>query len=257
MTIHTSAVIDPGADIDSDVEIGPYAVIGAGVRIRAGTRIQHHASILGPTEIGRDNQIFPFSSIGTGPQDIGYRDEPTRLVIGERNIFREFVTINRGTPKGGGVTNIGNDNFFMAYSHVAHDCIVGNHVIMANCASLAGHIHIEDHAILGGLVAVHQWARVGQLSMVGGVSGVAKDVPPFTIAAGERVKLYGINIVGLKRHGFTEEQITNLKKAYRILFRSGLPLKSALDKVAREVSGSAEVEAMVEFIRASRRGICR
>jgi UDP-N-acetylglucosamine acyltransferase len=227
------------------------------VRIGAGTRIQHHASILGPTEIGRDNRIFPFASVGTGPQDIGYRGEPTRLEIGDRNILREFVTLNRGTTKGGGVTRIGDDNFFMAYSHVAHDCHIGNSVIMSNCASLAGHIRIDDHAILGGLVAVHQWARVGRLALVGGLSGASKDIPPFTMAYGARAELYGLNILGLKRHGFTEDQITDLKKAYRILFRSGLTLKKALEEVERQTPDSAEVEELVTFIKTSKRGICR
>lgn len=257
VTIHSTAVVDPGAEIDPGVEIGPYAVIGDGVRIGDGTRIQHHASILGPTVIGRKNEIFPFASIGAGPQDMGYRGEPTRLEIGDRNIFREFVTIHRGTTKGGGLTRIENDNYFMSYSHVAHDCIIGNNVIMANSATLGGHISLGDYAILGGLVAVHQFARIGRLAMIGGVSGVPKDIPPFMIASGERATLYGLNSVGLKRHGFTPEQIGRLKSAYRLLFRSGLTLKEAISMAGKEFAGVAEVEELLEFIRSSKRGVCR
>jgi UDP-N-acetylglucosamine acyltransferase len=257
LTIHSTAIVDPGATVAADAEIGPYVVIGDGVSIGSGTRVQHHSSILGPAVIGRDNQVYPFSSLGTAPQDIGYRNEPTRLEIGDRNVFREFVTVNRGTIKGEGLTRIGNDCYFMSYSHVAHDCDLGNSVIMANSAALGGHISIGDNAILGGLVAVHQFARIGRLSMIGGVSGVAKDVPPFMIASGERARLYSLNLVGLKRNGFSPEQIGKLKKTYRLLFRSGLILKDAVDRVAEEFAGAAEVEELLDFIRASSRGICR
>lgn len=257
MTIHGSALIDPGSEIEEGVEIGPYAVIGDGVRIGAGTRIQHHASIMGPTVVGRDNQIFPFASLGTGPQDIGYRNEPTRLEIGDRNIFREFVSINRGTTKGGGVTSIASDCYFMSNSHVAHDCIVGNNVIMANSAALGGHISIGDDAILGGLVAIHQFVRIGRLAMIGGVSGVPKDIPPFMIASGERTVLYGLNSIGLKRHGFTSEKISRLKKVYRLLFRSGLTLNEALAAVERDFDSAPEIDELLAFIRTSKRGICR
>lgn len=257
MTIHSTALIDPGAEIAEGVEIGPYAVIGDGVRIGTGTRIRHHSSVLGPTVIGRENDIFPFASLGAAPQDLGYRGEPTRLETGDRNVFREFVTINRGTSKGGGLTKIASNCYFMSYSHVAHDCVVGNNVIMANSAALGGHIHIGDYAILGGLVAVHQFARIGRLAMIGGVSGVPKDIPPFMIASGERAELYGLNSVGLRRHGFTADQISQLKRAYRLLFRSGLALKEAASRVEDEFSGAEEVEELLEFIRTSKRGICR
>ncbi len=257
MTIHSTALIDPGAEIAEGVEIGPYAVIGAGVRIGTGTRIQHHASVLGPTVIGRENDIFPFASLGTAPQDLGYRGEPTRLETGDRNVFREFVTVNRGTSKGGGLTKIAGNCYFMSYSHVAHDCVLGNNVIMANSAALGGHIHIGDNAILGGLVAVHQFVRIGRLAMIGGVSGVPKDIPPFMIASGERAELYGLNSIGLKRHGFTADQISQLKRAYRLLFRSGLALKEAVSKVGGEFAGAEEVEELLDFIRTSKRGICR
>lgn len=257
MTIHSTALIDPGAEIAEGVDVGPYAVIGDGVRIAAGTRIQHHASILGPTVIGRENDVFPFASLGTAPQDLGYRGEPTRLETGDRNVFREFVTINRGTSKGGGLTKIASNCYFMSYSHVAHDCVVGNNVIMANSAALGGHIHIGDNAILGGLVAVHQFVRIGRLAMIGGVSGVPKDIPPFMIASGERAELYGLNSVGLRRHGFTAHQISQLKRSYRLLFRSGLSLKEAAARVEKEFAGAEEIEELLDFIRTSKRGICR
>jgi UDP-N-acetylglucosamine acyltransferase len=232
-------------------------VIGPGVTLGDRVRVEHHASVLGPCSIGAGTQVFPFASIGSPPQDLGYKGEPTRLEIGERNVFREFVTINRGTVKGGGLTRIGSDCFFMAYAHVAHDSTIGNHVVMANCAALAGHIRIDDDAILGGLVAVHQWARIGRMAMIGGVSGVAQDVPPFCIASGERAKLYGLNLVGLKRHGFSEEKIGDLKKVYRLLFRAGLTLKNAIEAVQSELPGSAEAAEMLEFIRTTKRGLTR
>lgn len=257
MTIHPTAVVDPSAELAADVEVGPFAVIGAGVRIGPGSQVGHHASVLGPAAIGAGNRIYPFASIGSDPQDISYRGEPTRLEIGDRNVFREFVTINRGTTKQEGVTRIGDDGFFMSYAHVAHDSVIGNHVIMANCATLAGHVRIDDHAILGGLVAVHQYSRIGRLTMIGGVTGVALDVPPFCIASGERAKLYGLNLIGLKRHGFTEERIGDLKKAYRLLFRSNLSLKNAAAEVERQMPGSPDVAALLEFVRTTQRGIIR
>jgi UDP-N-acetylglucosamine acyltransferase len=255
--IHPSALVDPGAALGAGVQVGPFAIIGDGVRLGDRVRVDHHASVLGPCSVGAGTHVFPFASIGSAPQDLTYKDEPTRLEIGERNVFREFVTINRGTVKGGGVTRIGDDCFFMAYAHVAHDSTIGSHVIMANCAALAGHIRIDDHAILGGLVAVHQWARVGRMAMIGGVSGVALDVPPFCIASGERAKLYGLNVVGLKRHGFSEERIADLRKAYRLLFREGLTLKSAMAAVERELPGSADAAELLEFIGTTKRGITR
>jgi len=255
--VHPSALVDPGARLGAGVEIGPFAVIGSDVDLGDRVLVEHHASVLGPSSIGADTHVFPFASIGSAPQDLGYKGEPTRLEIGARNVFREFVTINRGTVKGGGLTRIGSDCFFMAYAHVAHDSTIGNHVIMANCAALAGHIRIDDHAILGGLVAVHQWARIGRLAMIGGVSGVALDVPPFCIASGERAKLYGLNLVGLKRHGFSEERIADLKKVYRLLFRAGLTLKAAMEAVGRELPGCEDAAEMLEFIHTTKRGLTR
>jgi UDP-N-acetylglucosamine acyltransferase len=212
---------------------------------------------MGPTVIGEENQIYPYASVGTDPQDSGYRGEPTRLEIGDRNVFREFVTINRGSKRGTGTTRIADDNYFMAYSHVAHDCVVGKATIMANSAALAGHITIGDYAILGGLVAVHQYVRIGRLAMIGGVSGVSQDVPPFTIASGERAALYGLNSVGLRRHGFSREQISQLKRVYRVLFRSGLTLKEAMSAAERDFGGVDEIDELLEFLRTTRRGISR
>ncbi len=255
--IHPTAIVHPSAELGEDVEIGAYAVVGAGVRIGKGTRIGDHARVSGPTQIGEGSRIFPMAVVGEDPQDLKYRGEPTELVVGQRCIFREFCTIHRGTVQGGGRTVIGSHSYFMAYSHVAHDCIIGDHVIMANGATLAGHIEIQDHAILGGLVAVHQYVRIGCYAMVGGFSGVAQDVPPYTLVAGDRSRLFGLNMVGLRRHGFSQESIKGLRKAYRLLFRSNMPLQQAMEKVREEVQGCAEVETLLRFLQGSRRGICR
>jgi UDP-N-acetylglucosamine acyltransferase len=255
--IHPTAIINKNAEIDEDVEIGPYSIIGEGVIIEKGTKIGAHAVIEGPSRIGKGCRIFPFASIGAIPQDLKFKGEKTELIIGDRNTFREFVTINRGTAGGGGKTVIGSDGLFMAYSHVAHDCHIGNFVIMANGATLAGHITIEDHAIIGGLVAIHQFVRIGAYAMVAGFSGVSQDIPPYVLASGNRTKLYGLNIVGLKRHGFLPETIRNLKIAYRILFRSGLTMAKAIEMVRKEIKGCQEVDHLISFIENSKRGICR
>jgi UDP-N-acetylglucosamine acyltransferase len=254
---HPTAVIHPGARLAPDVTVGPYSVIGEHVTIGAGTQVGAHCVIEGWTDIGEACVFSHFVSAGTPPQDLKFAGEPSRLVIGSRNTFREFVTLNRGTHHGGGLTRIGDHNFLMAYVHVAHDCTVGNHVIMANAATLAGHIEIGDYAVLGGLTGVHQFVRIGAYAMVGGCSAVAQDVPPFVSAVGNRVKLYGLNLVGLKRHGFSEERIGALKKAYRLLFGAHLSLKEALKKVRDELSGHPDVEQLVAFIEASERGISR
>lgn len=257
MSIHPTAIVDPSAELAADVEVGPYAVIGAAVRIGAGTRVDHHASVLGPAEIGACNQVFPFASIGSAPQDVSYRGEPTRLVIGDRNVFREFVTVNRGTLKEEGVTRIGNDNLLMAYAHVAHDCVLGDGIWMANCATLAGHVHIADFAIVGGLSAVQQWSRIGRVAYIGGLSGVTLDAPPFAIVSGQHASLFGLNLVGLQRRGFSEETIQALKKAFRILFRSGHTLKTALAKTEQEVPPLPEVTELLDFLRSAKRGVVR
>ena len=256
--IHPTATIDPKAEIGEGVEVGPYSVIEKGVSIGEGTKIGPHVVIREWTEIGKGCHIFQFASIGEAPQFSGYRGEKTFLRIGDRNIIREFVTLHRGTVKGSGKTVIGNDNFIMAYAHVAHDCQIGNQVVMANGATLAGHILIEDYAIIGGLVAIHQFCRVGAFAIIGGLSGILLDIPPYTKAQGVRARLYGLNTVGLKRASFSEETLRALKKAYRIVFRSGLTLENAKKKLTEdEISEVPEVQHFLQFIQGSKRGITR
>lgn len=255
--IHKTALVSPKAEIGTGVEIGPYAIIGDQVQIGNNTIVGPHVVIEGITRIGERCRIFQFCSLGAIPQDLKFKNDQTEVIIGNDNTFREFVTINRGTIGGGGRTVIGNNNFLMAYAHVAHDCQIGNQVIIANSASLAGHIHIEDYAILGGLVGVHQFVHIGSYAMIGGLTGVSKDVPPYMMAVGERAKLYGLNLNGLKRRGFSSQVISELKTAYRIIFRSGLTLKKAVDKIAEEHLSSAEVHHLVDFIKNSKRGIIR
>lgn len=255
--IHSTAIIHPGARLGKGVAIGPYAVIGEEVVIGDGTTVGPHAVIEGWTEIGRDNRIFQFASVGAIPQDLKYHGERTCLRLGDRNTVREFVTLHLGTEAGGGETVIGNDNLFMAYAHVAHDCRVGNRVILANGATLAGHVTVDDFAILGGLSAVHQFARVGKHAMISGGAMVTQDIPPFTIAQGDRAKAVGLNLIGMQRRGFSEETIRGLKKAYKLVFRSGLRLEAALQRIADEIDDDPEVRAFADFIRTSERGIAR
>ncbi len=257
MNIHSSAVVHPKAEIDPSVEVGPYAIVEKDVKIGKGTKVMAHVVITGRTEIGEECAFFPFASVGMAPQDLKYKGEPTKLIIGNGNTFREYVTLHRGTEEGRGQTRIGDHNFFMAYVHVAHDCVIGDHIIMANAATLGGHIVIGNHAILGGLVGVHQFVEVGAHAMIGGGAIVTQDVPPFVSVAGNRAKLYGLNLIGLKRHGFSLKRIEALKGAYKLLFRSGLVLKDAA-KQAREKWGDfADVETFVAFVEHSKRGICR
>ncbi len=256
--IHPVATVDPKAEIGQGVEIGPYTVIEKDVSIGEGTKIGPHVVIREGTHIGKRCQIFQFASIGEAPQAFFYRGEKTSLFIGNQNVIREFVTLHRGTVKGGGKTVIGNDNFFMAYAHVAHDCQVGNQVVFSNGATLAGHIIVEDYAIIGGLSAIHQFCRVGTHALISGLTGVPLDIPPYMIAAGSRAKLYGLNAVGLKRHHFSEETMKALKKAYRIIFRSGFTLENAMKKVEEDdISQSQEVQHLLQFIQRSKRGISR
>jgi len=255
--IHPTAIVSPKAELDSDIEIGPYSIVGDKVKIGKNTRIGPHVVLEGQTEIGQNCQIFPFASIGSIPQDLKFKGEESQVIIGSGNIIREYVTINRGTAPGGGKTVLGDGNFLMVYSHVAHDCKIGNQVIIANAAQLAGHIEIEDHAIIGGIVGVHQFVRIGRYSIIGACSAVSRDVPPYTMAAGNHAVLHGLNTVGLKRHNFSEEAIGNIKKAYQIIFRSGLLLKTALEKAESEIPGSPEVMNMIIFIRESERGVIR
>jgi UDP-N-acetylglucosamine acyltransferase len=257
MMIHPTAVIHPGAELESDVTVGPYAVIGEHVRIGRGTSVGAHTVIDGWTDIGADNRIFHLASIGGIPQDLKYRGEKTWLRIGSGNIFREFVTIHPGTATGDGETTIGSGNLFMAYCHAAHDCHIGDNVIMANGATLAGHVRVEEYAILGGLTAIHQHVVIGAHVMIGGGAMVGQDVPPYTIATGDRARLRGLNLVGLRRRGFSEETIAVLKRAYRILVFSRLRIPEALERIRRELPPLPEVARFVAFIEKSERGICR
>lgn len=257
MNIHSTAIVHPKAEIADGVEIGPYAVIGEHVSIGRDTKIASHVLIDGWTSIGERNQIHSFSSIGTPPQDIGYKNEETYLIIGSDNVIRECATVHRATTKVDLKTEIGNKNFLMAYSHVAHDCKLGNNIIMANSVALGGHIVIEDNAILGGIVAVHQFVRIGAYAIIGGQSAVSQDIPPYVSAAGNRAQLYGLNTIGLKRKGFSDEVINTLKKTYKIIFRSGMTIEEAFRKVMDEFPNEKEVKYFVDFMRHSKRGVTR
>jgi UDP-N-acetylglucosamine acyltransferase len=253
---HPTALIHPGARLAEDVTVGPYTVIGEHVVIGAGTRIDGHVMVEGRTTIGADCHIFPFCSIGQPPQDLKYAGEPTRLIIGEHNVCREYVTLNLGTASGGGATTIGDHNFLMAYVHVAHDCHIGHHTVLANAATLAGHVGIGDWAIVGGLVAVHQFVRIGAHAMIGGSSGLGQDVPPYLIAAGRPATLYGLNAIGLKRRGYSDEQVQALKQAYQMLFRSKLKRKEAIKEATAKWGDSPDVMTLIRFIEESERGVC-
>jgi UDP-N-acetylglucosamine acyltransferase len=255
--IHATAIVSSEAEIAEEVAIGPYSVIGPRVRIGRGTVVGPHVVIKGPTTIGERNRILQFASIGEDPQDKKYAGEDTRLEIGNGNLIREYCTINRGTAQDAGVTRVGDENWLMSYTHIAHDCQIGNHVIMSNNATLAGHVHIEDHAILSGFTAVHQFCRVGAHSFIGGLAGVTRDVLPFMMVAGQPPEPRGINQEGLKRRGFTPEQIRHLKDAYRILYRSGLRLAEAREQLAALAPSQPEVHAILEFIDRSERSILR
>lgn len=255
--IHPTAIIHPTAQLDSGVSVGPYSIVGEHVRVGSGTQIGPHVVIERWTEIGRDNQIYQFASVGAGPQDLKYKGEETWLVVGDRNRIREFVTLHRGTTDGGGRTVVGSDNLIMAYAHIAHDCRVHNRIVMANAATLAGHVEIEDNAILGGLVAVHQFCRVGCHTMISGGTMIAQDIPPYTIAQGDRAKTIGINMIGLKRRGFPEATTRAIKGAYRLMFRAGLRMEDALSRIDQDYGTIPEVQHFATFIRESQRGIAR
>jgi len=255
MKIHPTAIVHPETQIGPDVEIGPYVVISEGVKIGQGTKIGPYVHIEGETQIGENCQIYTGAILGTAPQDWKYRNEKTGLIIGDDTLIREYVTINRGTAIKG-KTKIGKRCFIMAYAHIAHDCTLGDEVIMANNATLGGHVQVEDYAVLGGLVAVHQFVRIGKLAMLGGGAMVSLDVPPFTQACGDRAKLYGLNIIGLRRRGVAREAIIALKKAYRILFRSKLMFKEAIEKIEQQFDNQ-EVKYLIDFLKTSNRGFCR
>ena len=255
--IDPRAVVSPQAQLASDVEVGPFTVIGPGVEIGAGTWIGPHAVINGPTRIGKDNKIYQFASLGDAPQDKKYKGEPTRLEIGDRNVFRESCTVNRGTTHDKGVTRIGDDNLFMAYSHVAHDCQLGSKIVMSNVATLGGHVEIGDWVIMGGLSAVHQFTKVGAHCFIANNAAVTRDVPPYVMAVGQPAVPHSVNSEGLKRRGFTPEQILNIRRAYRLLYRSGTKLKDAMEQLEQTAETQAEIKPFVEFIKRSSRSIVR
>ena len=257
MAIHPTAVISPGAEIDPSCEIGPYAVIGPRVRMGPGNAVGPHAIVEGNTVLGAGNRIFGHAVVGAPPQDLKYKGEDTRLELGDGNVVREFASIHTGTVGGGGITRLGNQCLVMASAHVAHDCILGNRVIVATFCALAGHVLAEDGVIFGGVSAVQQFSRIGRLAYVGGITGVNMDVAPYLMVSGARGEVVGINQVGLQRAGFSEEQVARVKSAYKIVYRSKLPLKDALDQVRAELSGNPEIDHWVRFIEASERGILR
>lgn len=262
--IHPSAVVDSKAQIADDVQIGPYSVIGPSVQIGAGTKVGSHTVIEGHTTIGKENTFAHFTAIGGPPQDMKYRGEPTQLIIGDRNTIREFTTIHTGTIQDGGVTRVGNDNWIMAYVHIAHDCQIGNNTIFASNAQIAGHVQVEDWAILGGMTGIHQFVRIGQHAMLGGASALVQDIPPFVIAAGDKATPHGINVEGLKRRGFSSETISALRQAYKVLYKDGLSFEEAKVEIGKMVIANAADSATAEklsqfhdFIAASTRGIIR
>jgi len=255
--IDARAIVSADARLASDVTVGPFSIIGPQVQIGARTIIGPHAVVNGPTTIGEDNRIFQFASIGDAPQDKKYRGEPTQLVIGDRNVFRESCTMNRGTTHDQGVTRIGDDNLFMAFSHVAHDCLIGNNTIFANSVALAGHVEVGDWAILGGLVAVHQFTKIGVHAFLGGGAILSRDVPPYVMVAGNPAVPHGVNAEGLRRRGFSDEQIRHIREAYRVLYRSDLKLAEALARLAPLAEERPEIRAFVEFIHGSTRSLVR
>jgi UDP-N-acetylglucosamine acyltransferase len=252
--IHPTAIVSEGAELADGVEVGPYAVVGPDVRLGRGTNVGAHAHLSGPAELGEGNRIFPHAVLGLEPQDLKYHGEPTRLVVGSRNVFREFATVHRGTVTGRGETVIGDEGYFMAYSHVAHDCRIGSRVVFANCAALAGHVDVGDNSVLGAFAACHQFTRVGKYAFVGAYAQIRQDVLPFCKTDGIEAKTYGINTIGLKRQGFSEERLEALQRAYRLLIRSKLNTTQALERILEELSGQPDVDDMVEFIRSSKRG---
>jgi len=255
--IHSTAIISNKADIADDVAVGPYAVVGDDVEIASGTQIDSHVVINGPTKIGRDNHIYQFASIGDDPQDKKYANEPTRLIIGNRNTIREFCTISRGTTQDKGETVVGDDNWIMAYVHIAHDCVVGNKTIMANNTTLAGHVHVGDWVICGGFSGVHQFCKVGAHAFLGMYAGINRDVPAYTMVSGQPATPRGINSEGLKRRDFTADQIRNIKNAYRVTFRQGKKLTEAIEEIAVLCKEQPELNLFLESLRSSERGLVR
>ena len=257
MNIHPTAIVSSDACIEEGVGIGPYSVIGQGVRIGKNTAVASHVVIEDGAWIGENCRIFQFASLGGVPQDLKFKGEETRVIIGNYNVIREFVTIHRATSDDIGMTVIGDHNLIMAYCHVAHNCQLGNHIVMANASNLAGHVVVEDYAVLGGMTGVHQFTRLGAHCMVGAASAVSKDVPPFVTVWGNRAKLYGLNLIGMRRRGFNEATIRALQDAYRIIFRSGMLFSRAVERVRAETEDIPEIGQFLEFMLASKRGVCR
>jgi len=255
--IHKTAVVHPGAKIGEGVEIGPYAIIGENVEIGDKTKVEPHVVIQGWTKIGKGNKIFNGASIGQEPQDLKFHGEKSFLEIGDNNTIREFATIHRGTEEGGGLTKIGDNNLIMAYCHVAHDCQLGDKIIMSNAATLAGHVIVEDCAVIGGLAGVHQFGRVGKMAMIGAASKVVKDVPPYVLVDGHPATVKGINIVGLRRNGISPELRSQIKDAYKLLYRSNLNISQAIEKMDQELDSNPLIEHFLRFLRNAQRGICR
>ncbi len=255
--IHSTAVVSPKAELGSGVKIGPYCIIGDRVSIGSDTVLESHVVIEGRSQIGERNHISPFACIGTPPQDIYYKGEDTRVIIGDDNVIREYVTIHRATTKENWETIVGNNNFIMAYAHIAHDCILGDKIIMANVVTLGGHTQVGDHVNFGGLAAAHQFVRIGSHAFIGGAAGMAQDIPPFMIATGSRARLYGINQIGLSRSGFDKETIAGLKKAYRIIWREKRKFKEGIKQVRDEIESFPELEELLGFFEGSKRGVVR
>jgi UDP-N-acetylglucosamine acyltransferase len=256
--IHPTAIVAPGATLADNVVVGPYCIVGENVVLAAGVTVRSHAVLDGRTTIGEGTRIYPFASIGLEPQDLKYRGEQSELVIGRNNTIREYVTMNPGTTGGGMVTRIGDGCLFMVGAHIAHDCKIGNHVIMANNATLAGHVVVEDYAVLGGLCAVHQYVRIGKHAMIGGMSGVERDVIPYGQVMGDRARLYGLNIIGMQRRGFSRDDIQGLRNAYQFLFSSDGTFSDRVNETAERFSGIGPVDDIIDFIRAdSSRAICQ
>jgi UDP-N-acetylglucosamine acyltransferase len=255
--IHPKALIDPKAELADDVEVGAFSIIDAKVRIDAGTRVGPHAVLTGRTTIGKNNHIFQFTSIGEQPQDMKYAGEDTELIIGDNNTIRELCTFSRGSMQGGGVTRIGNNNWIMACVHIAHDCVLGDNIIMANNASLAGHVTVGNHAILSGYSLIHQFCTVGEHSFTSFASHVNRSIPPYVTVAGEKARVKGINAEGLKRRGFSSEQINQVRRAYKAIYRDGLSLEEATARITEMAVDSSEIQPLVDFLNSAERGIIR
>jgi len=258
MSVHSTAIVDPAAKIHPSSKVGPYSTVGSDVELGEGCELVSHVVIEGPSKIGKNNRFFPFSSIGLAPQDLTYGGEPTRLEIGDNNVIREFVTLNRGTAKGGGLTQIGNHTLIMAYTHVAHDCVIGDHVILANAATLGGHVTVEEWAVVGALCPVHQFVRIGAHAYVGGGTTITRDVLPFSKTAAERgTHAYGLNALGLERRGFSNQRIRRIHHAYKVLLASKLNTSQALERLKSEADRGEDIDRLIRFVEASGRGVIK